>query len=53
MKLSLRLLCMQQYDINDRYTNGDPLECSMFDIADNVLEIPFVKCAHSRNVKYF
>ena len=30
-----------------------PLECSMFDIADNVLEIPFVKCAHPRYVKYF
>ena len=25
----------------------------MFDIADNALKIPFMKCAHSRNVKYF
>ena len=25
----------------------------MFDIADNVLKIPFMKCVHSRNVKYF
>ena len=29
-----------------------PLERSMFDIAENALEIPFVERAHSRNVKY-
>ena len=46
LSLLTATLSMQQYD-NDRCTNCVPLECSMFDIADNVIEIPFVKCAHS------